>query len=302
MTTTANALGELEAKLAAGEPFDRADAERVAACADLVSVGLIGEAARKAWRGDVVTFCCVHELAAEAPAADVPAGTGDVRLSGAPGSIDAARDRVRAAVGVAGGAPVTGFTIMELVDLAGGDHLVLAEIAGALRADGMESLAEVPVDLVGDVENGVELLRAVMHGGLGAWRATVHRATAAERLDLMVTAAALQAATGAFRAFAPLPRFDPADAPSTGYDDVRTVTMARVLCKGIPAIQVDWPRYGPKLAQVAIAFGADDLDAVPAVDTLQLGQRRSPREDMARQIRAAVAEPKERDGRYVVRP
>jgi aminodeoxyfutalosine synthase len=129
----------------------------------------------------------------------------------------------------------------------------------------------------------------------------VHRATPAERLDLMVTAAALQAATGAFRAFAPLPRVDPADAPSTGYDDVRTVTMARVLCKGIPAIQVDWARYGPKLAQVAIAFGADDLDAVPAVDTRQLGPRRSPREDIARQIRAAVAEPRERDGRYEVR-
>jgi 2-iminoacetate synthase ThiH len=60
--------------------------------------------------------------------------------------------------------------------------------------------------------------------------------------------------------------------------------------------------YGPKLAQVAIAYGADDIDGVAAVDTLQLGHRRSPREDIERQIRAAGAAPMERDGRYADRP
>ena len=65
---------------------------------------------------------------------------------------------------------------------------------------------------------------------------------------------------------------------------------------------MDWPLYGPKLAQVAIAYGADDIDGVAAVDTLQLGHRRSPREDIERQIRAAGAAPVERDGRYADRP
>jgi hypothetical protein len=37
------------------------------------------------------------------------------------------------------------------------------------------------------------------------------------------------------------------------------------------------------------------------VDTLSLGPRRSPREDVERQIRAAFAEPAERNGRYEVR-
>lgn len=302
MTTTVHVLGELEAKLAAGEPFGRVDAERVAACADLVAVGMLGEAARKAWRGDQVTFCRVHEVAPGAALVEVPAEAGEVRLSGPAASVDDARKRVRAAVLVAGKVPVTAFTVAELLDLAGGDHLTLVEIARALHEDGLASLAEVPVDLVGDTENGLELLRAVERGGLGTWRATVHRASASERLDLIERAAALQAVTGAFRAFAPLPRFDPEDdAPATGYDDVRTVTMARILCRAIPAIQVDWARYGPKLAQVAIAFGADDLDAVSAIDALEMGHRRSPRQDLERQIRAAFAEPAERNGRYEVR-
>jgi aminodeoxyfutalosine synthase len=89
--------------------------------------------------------------------------------------------------------------------------------------------------------------------------------------------------------------------PSTGYDDVKTVAAARVRCGDIERIQVDWPLYGPKLAQVAITFGANDLDGVSAIDTDELGPRRAPVEDIRRQIRSAGAEPVERDVFYLVR-
>ena len=90
------------------------------------------------------------------------------------------------------------------------------------------------------------------------------------------------------------------EAPSTGYDDVKTVALAR-LATPIPTIQVSWPLYGPKLAQVAIAYGADDLDAVAAIDAVDLGRRRSAREDIERQIRAACAVPVERNGLFEAR-
>jgi aminodeoxyfutalosine synthase len=138
----------------------------------------------------------------------------------------------------------------------------------------------------------------VTHADLGAWRATVHQATPSDRLDLIVRTAELQQATGAFRAFAPLPRVAPPETLSTGYDDVRTITAARMLCRSVPSIQVDWPLHGPKLAQVALTYGADDLDGVPASDGLHLGHRRSPRVDIERQITAAFATPAERNGRY----
>ena len=101
-----------------------------------------------------------------------------------------------------------------------------------------------------------------MHGGLGVWRATIDRAAPEARLDLIERAAAVQRETRALHAFAPLARHDPRDTPSTGYDDVKTIAVARLVCASIPSIQVDWPLYGPKLAQVAIAYGADDIDGV----------------------------------------
>ena len=134
-----------------------------------------------------------------------------------------------------------------------------------------------------------------------ARRATLSEAPAAARLDLIERAAALQRETGAFAAFAPLPRLDPRDQPSTGYDDVRTIAVARLMCPHIPSIQVDWPLYGPKLAQVAIAYGADDLDGISPIDTLDLGPRRAPRGEILRHIHLASAEPAERDGRYALK-
>jgi hypothetical protein len=289
-------LADLETKAAAGEGFTTEEAARVLATPDLVSVGMLGESARKALRGDRVTYGRVCVVSGALPEARGDAG--EVRLVGQPGSFDDALGRVRAAVPFAAGAPVTGFSLADLLDLVGADHLALAELAAALRASGLSAVAEVPIDQLGDTENAIEVVRAVVHGGLGAWRGTVTRAPNDSRLALLERAATLQRETAALRAFAPLPRVDPADTPSTGYDDVRTVAAARLLCRGIPSIQVDWPLYGPKLAQVAIAFGADDIDGVAAHDALMLGQRRSPREDVERQIRAAFAVPAERNGRY----
>jgi 2-iminoacetate synthase ThiH len=56
--------------------------------------------------------------------------------------------------------------------------------------------------------------------------------------------------------------------------------------------------YGPKLAQVALTMGADDLDAVSPVDDLREGRRRAPLEEVLRNIRAAGMQPLERNGRF----
>ena len=62
------------------------------------------------------------------------------------------------------------------------------------------------------------------------------------------------------------------------------------------ALQVDWSSYGPKLAQVALTFGADDVDAVPAEGPDERGWRRSPGEEIRRNITAAGFTPMPRDG------
>ncbi len=289
-------LQEFEARATAGTAFSRADVERVMATTNLVTVGILGEAARKAVRGNLVTFGRVCLVGPEATASE-RGDAGEVRLEGVPASADEARQRVRDAVAFAAGAVLTGFSLADLLRLVGGDHLALVDFSRALRADGLEAAA-VPLDRLGDTDNAVEVVRATVRGGLGAWRAVVERSSAADRLDLIQRAADVQRETGTLRAFAPLARLDARDSPSTGYDDVRMIAAARLLCRAIPSIQVDWRLYGPKLAQVAIAYGADDLDSVPSVDTLNLGHRRSPAEDVRRQITAAFAEPAERTGRF----
>ena len=108
-------------------------------------------------------------------------------------------------------------------------------------------------------------------------------------------------ATGVMPVLAPLSREPDPNEPTTGYADVKLVALSRIVLDNVSSIQVDWRRYGPKLAQVALLFGADDLDGVPAVDDLSEGRRRSPIEEVRRNIQAASLRPVERDGRFAVR-
>lgn len=292
-------LGDLEDRLVRGDRFEAADAERLFQCPDLVSVGVVGDLARRTRSGNRVTFGRV--IVAGEPLPPTPGDAGEARLAGPVASLDEARRRVRAAVTWAGGRPVTGFALADLVALCGGNVDALATMAGDLRSAGLDGVAEVVVDQASTDEDLIAQVRAVLAGGLLAARYTVGRADGPARLALIERVCAVQAATGAVRAFAPLPRIDDADAPSTGYDDVKTVAAARLRCVDVEAIQVDWPLYGPKLAQVAITFGANDIDGVAATDDERLGSRRAPLEDILRQIRAAGTEPAERDARYHLR-
>src|SRR5262249_53601296 len=98
--------------------------------------------------------------------------------------------------------------------------------------------------------------------------------------------------------FAPLPRKMNPSAPTTGFDDVKRVALARLFLEEVPSIQVDWSLYGPKLAQVALTVGANDVDAVSPLDDLSEGRRRAPLEEIRRNLWAARLDPIERDGRF----
>jgi aminodeoxyfutalosine synthase len=133
-------------------------------------------------------------------------------------------------------------------------------------------------------------------------RVTVHAASN-DAADAPVPAvvikrvADLQRSVGGIRAFAPLPRTSSVAHPSTGYDDVKTIATARLLADNIDSIQVDWALYGPKLAQVALTMGADDVDGVSPLQG-DLGRRRSPLEEIRGNIAAAGLDAAERDGYF----
>jgi len=296
MVPAAGSLSDLEEKAASGAPFTRADAERVLASADLIGIGMVGQAARQRHSGAEVTFLRVASVSGGV-VPDELGDPGEVRIVGVPRVLDDATSTVEKTAAAIGAVPLTGYSARDLLDLAGHNRRALVDTARALAGAGLHALAEFPVDAFDTTEEAIEVAREIEMGGLGIWRLTIDVAPLAGRLALIERAGHLSSALATVRAFAPLPRLDPADAPSTGYDDVRTVAVTGMLCPRIRYVQVDWPFYGPKLAQVAIAYGANDIDGVSAVDSMDLGPRRSPREDIKRQIQAAGAVAIERDGR-----
>jgi aminodeoxyfutalosine synthase len=295
----AMSLEELAARIERGETLSDLDARAILETNDLITVGMMADDVRRRMHGSRTTFVRVFELHVDAPPASLPprVSAGEIRIVGEPRTIEAALASVRAAAALANGLPVAGFSLaaLEAVATVTDD---LRAICLRLRDAGLEAIADVPLDVVRDMEASVAAARGA---GLAVQRLTVSTLTATERIAVAQRARDLQTALSGFRAFAPLPTSTSVAAPTTGYDDVKQVALARMLLTNIESIQVDWVRYGPKLAQVALTVGADDIDAVAAVDPGMLGTRRSPLEEIRGNIRAAGLEAVERDGRFELR-
>jgi len=269
------------------------EAQAILADRNLIAVGARGDDERRRRHGRRTTFVRVFEVHTDAIPAALPASAsaGEIRVTGKPSSVASAVASVTAARALAGATPVSAYSLADLLDLAGGSTASLTDLAARLAAAGLEIVADAPLDLLPDA---VAALRAARDGGVQVPRLTVHQRAAGDELRFCALARDIQASLGGVRAFAPLPRVSSVAQPSTGYDDVKQIAVARLLADNIESIQVDWQLYGPKLAQVALTMGADDVDAVSALEG-DLGRRRSPVEEIRGNITAAGLEPIERN-------
>ena len=282
-------------RAAAGEPMEHADRLAIARSRDVLALGMAADVVKRRLHGASVTFVRVATVkVGDAATAEWPETAGEVRLEGAladAGAVVAAIEAVasRAAEYV----PVTGFSLAEVERAVDGSvaqaELLLRRFAQA----GLQAIASAPLD---DLQAPREMLAAASAAGLRVLRLTVEQSPADHRLDQIEHASTLCRSTS-FEAFAPLPRRMAAATPTTGFEDVRQVALARLLV-GISRIQVDWPLYGPKLAQVGLTFGADDVDGVSPLEETGEGRRRAPLEEIRRNIAAAGGEPVERDGLF----
>ena len=277
-------------------PVSDADLSALAASHDIISIGMQADAVRREQHGNRTTFVRVAVVDA-APGAPLawPSGAGEIRIAGVPANRAAALARVREVAAAAKGVPVSGFALSDLEELAGHERVTLREILEELRAVGLELISEAPFDKLRDARRSIE---EVNIAGLALARLTIHKLPSADATSWLKQVADLQHAVAVIRAFAPLPRQVNPAVPTTGYDDVKRVALARLAVTNVPSIQVDWSLYGPKLAQVALTVGADDVDAVSAEDDMADGRRRAPLEEIRRNIRAASQEPVERNGRF----
>jgi aminodeoxyfutalosine synthase len=279
-------------------PATDAELTSLANSHDIISLGVLADDSRRQRHGAKTTFVRVATVSADAGAPVArPPSAGELRIAGAPASRAAAVQRVREVRAAAGGAAVTGFSLADLEALSARDGMTLRALLEELRAAGLELVAEAPVDRLHDPRRSIE---EVNIAGLALARLTVDQAPSADPIPLLKSVAALQRSVAVLRTFAPLPRRVNPAAPTTGYDDVKHVALARLVVDNVPSIQVDWSLYGPKLAQVALTVGADDVDAVSAEDDTTEGRRRAPLEEIRRNIRAAGLEPVERNGRFEI--
>lgn len=267
----------------------------LAASYDIISLGMQADEARRNRHGLRTTFVRVAEVTGETgQAIAVPPAAGEVRIGGSPATRAAAIERVTEVSGRSMGLPLSAFSLADLEELAGRERVTLRALLEDLKAAGLELVAEAPFDRLRDARRSIE---EVNIAGLALARLTIDRLPPSDVPSLLKQIASLQRDVKVIRAFAPLPRRVNPAVPTTGYEDVKRVALAR-LAVDVPSIQVDWTLYGPKLAQVALTVGADDVDAVSPVDDMSDGRRRAPLEEIRRNIRSAGLEPVERNGRF----
>lgn len=223
-------------------------------------------------------------------------------------------------------AVIQSFTAVEIDFLAKTNNMTLRDVLAALRDAGLDSLpgggAEVFAPRVRELicpkkisgERWLEVHEAAHALGMRT-NATMlygHVETMEERIDHFVRLRELQDRTGGFLTFIPLafhPRNtmleQPGKSGTTGFDDLKMLAVARLMLDNFDHIKAFWIMIGPKLAQVSLSFGVDDLDGTVEEEKIvhdagaETDQRLS-RSEITRMIKAAGRLPVERDTLYNV--
>src|SRR5579883_1271879 len=217
---------------------------------------------------------------------------------------------------------IKAFTMVEVAFLAKRAKLTIEETLRQLKQAGVDSLpgggAEIFADRVRhiicdhkiDGDQWLDTARIAHKIGLRS-NATMlygHVENEEDRVDHLLRLRALQDETGGFQTFIPL-AFHPDNTPlehlprTTGLLDIKQIAVSRLLLDNFSHIKAYWQMLTPKIAQISLRFGADDLDGTvieekiyhDAGATTPQGMRR---EELIRLIREAGREPIERDTMY----
>jgi aminodeoxyfutalosine synthase len=217
---------------------------------------------------------------------------------------------------------IKAFTMVEVAFFARRAKLSIRETLVRLRDAGVDSLpgggAEIFADRVRhiicdhkiDGDEWLDTARTAHQLGLKS-NATMlygHIENEEDRVDHLLRLRAVQDETHGFQTFIPL-AFHPDNTVlehlprTTGLTDIKQIAISRLLLDNFPHIKAYWQMMTPKIAQIALRFGADDIDGTvieekiyhDAGATTPQGMRR---QDLVRLIREAGREPFERDTMY----
>ena len=214
------------------------------------------------------------------------------------------------------------FTMVEVAYLAKRAKLTIRETLEKMKEAGVDSLpgggAEIFSDRVRhiicdhkiDGDQWLDTARLAHQIGLKS-NATMlygHIENDEDRVDHLMKLRALQDETHGFQTFIPL-AFHPANTPlehlptTTGMLDIKQIAVSRLVLDNFPHIKSYWQMMTPKIAQISLRFGADDIDGTVVEEkiyhdagaTTPQGLRR---QDLIRLITEAGRQPIERDTLY----
>lgn len=222
-------------------------------------------------------------------------------------------------------ASVKAFTAIELRYMIEKAGLSLSEGLARLKEAGMEAIpgggAEIFAPEIrqricpekGTAEQWLEVHReahrlgvptnaTILYGHIESWE---------QRIDHLDRLRRQQDGTGGFNAFIPLkyrrknnPLGETLDEVGI-VEDMRMTALARLYLDNIPHIKAYWPMFGKTTAQLALAFGADDMDGTiddsTRIYSMAGAEESSPAmstAEMEAMIRSAGYDPVERDTFY----
>jgi aminodeoxyfutalosine synthase len=214
------------------------------------------------------------------------------------------------------------FTAIEIGWFAELEKISIAEVLRRLRDAGLGSLPgggaeifhseirEIICDGKLDTDEWIEVHR-IAHGLGIRSNCTMlygHVEGPEHRVDHLLKLRTLQDESGGFNAFIPL-AYHPENNymglkyHTTGTEDLRQIATARLVLDNIAHIKAYWIMITPKLAQVALSFGADDIDGTVVEETIYhmagaSTEQHLTRSELERIVRDAGFVPVQRDTLY----
>ena len=214
------------------------------------------------------------------------------------------------------------FTMVEISYLAQRGKISNREVLEQLHEAGMDSLPGGGAEIFSDrvrriicdhkIDGGewLDVARTAHQVGLKSNCTMLygHIEADEDRVDHLVKLRELQDETGGFVTFIPL-AFHPDNTPlqhipkTTGFLDLKNISVSRLMLDNIPHIKAYWIMMTPRIAQIAQRFGADDIDGTVVEEkiyhdagaTTSQSMRRG---ELLRLIREAGRQPLERDTMY----
>ncbi len=207
----------------------------------------------------------------------------------------------------------------EIVYLSEVSSLPVAAVLRRLRKAGLDSIpgggAEILADRVRELTSPNKIATE-------AWISVMHEAhrlgipssatmmfgsleTEGEVIEHLLRIRELQDETGGFTAFIPW-SYQPGNTElqgetATGVEYLRVLAVSRILLDNIPNIQASWVTQGPKMGQVALFFGANDMGSTMleenVVKAAGVAHRLGP-DEIIRLIRDAGFVPAQRNATY----